>query len=236
MRIFAKKVSGLRPLKSEERAARMRERPAVVAKRAWLRLIIILILLSVLAALTQRYMDERLFPQAAKLAEVRGQAAVNASIDRSVQNIILSSGLTAHDFYTVTTGEGGRVNSITVNTVLLNRISAAFASELSRQLSEIPPQRVSVPSGALFGVRLLANVGPPYSVEVLPIADMSVDYETSFTSAGINQTQFQVWLTVRCEMRIANPPMESTVVIERKVAVVNTVFSGEVPSWMLDTR
>jgi hypothetical protein len=63
----------------------------------------------------------------------------------------------------------------------------------------------------------------------MPIGAANVEYHTSFTSAGINQINFQVWLTVTAAMQIVNPLQTREAAVERSVPLVNTVFAGEIP-------
>ena len=55
------------------------------------------------------------------------------------------------------------------------------------------------------------------------------DYETSVESAGIGQVNFKVCPVVKTDMTIVSPLMDKRISIMRKLMLVNTVFSGEVP-------
>ena len=57
-----------------------------------------------------------------------------------------------------------------------------------------------------------------------------VDYETEFISAGINQTNYKIWLTVDITVSLANPLYSKRVNMTRKIMLVDTIIKGEVPS------
>jgi hypothetical protein len=73
-------------------------------------------------------------------------------------------------------------------------------------------------------------MGPCISVRLTHLGSARTDYETSLDSAGIGQVNFKVWLVADCEMGMVNPLFEHRIKITRKLMLVNTVFSGEVPS------
>jgi len=105
-----------------------------------------------------------------------------------------------------------------------------IAVYMSRELMAMDNERVEIPYGALTGVRVLANIGPMYTVYLMPIGEVMVDYSSSFSSVGINQVNFQVWLNVRARMSIINPLQSSEIVLERKIPLVNTVINAEIPN------
>lgn len=49
-------------------------------------------------------------------------------------------------------------------------------------------------------------------------------------SAGINQTNYKIWLTVNITVSLANPIYSKNVNMTRKIMLVDTVIKGEVPS------
>jgi len=62
------------------------------------------------------------------------------------------------------------------------------------------------------------------------MGNAQVDYETGFEAVGINQVNFQVWLKVDSVIAVVNPLQRQEITVSRKVSLVNTVITGEVPS------
>ena len=85
-----------------------------------------------------------------------------------------------------------------------------------------------------LGLDTLAQFGPHFSFSLAPIGNALVDYESSFTAVGINQTHFSVWLTVESTVRIINPVHSSEIIVTRNVSLVDTVISGVVPDTYLN--
>ena len=173
--------------------------------------------------------DELIMPAVFATYEMRIKNDINAVINTAIEGIMSDWDLQAEDFFTNVTSDDGQITSINVNTVLVNSICGSVAAYISEHLSEIRTDEVRVPAGALLGIEAFANIGPRVRIEIKPVGNVIVDYETTFASVGINQVNFQIWLIVNISVRIVNPPQDSEITLSRKVAIVNTVFSGQVP-------
>jgi sporulation protein YunB len=151
-------------------------------------------------------------------------------INESVENIL--HGVSVGDLYERRTDSGQM--SVSVNTSRMNEICNALSAEISTRVSSFGRQDVAVPYGALLGLDIFANLGPPFTVTLLYAGSANVDYNTRFEAVGINQVNYQVWLHVNLAVWIVNPLREKEIVVTRKYALVNTVFSGQVPGVYLD--
>ncbi|MCL2406629.1 MAG: sporulation protein YunB [Defluviitaleaceae bacterium] len=179
--------------------------------------------------------DSRLLPAVISIEEYRINARINEAINTSLAELIEGdfNRLVSEDFYTIVVGSDGRVTSLHANTILINEIGMQLSQSLLEKLSTPMSERITVPIGTLLGVNWLANIGPSHVVRVMPIGLANVEHHTSFSSAGINQVNFQVWLTVYATMQIVNPMQTRTIYVQRSVPLVNTVFAGEVPDAMM---
>jgi len=178
--------------------------------------------------------DRMILPLVLEAAEMRLQTEINNVINQVVQEIISERNITAADFIVphVLSGDSGPV--LSVNTVLVNEICNAAAMRISYRLNNLEPETVAVPMGMAFGLDTLSQVGPRYTFRMAPIGNALVDYESSFTAVGINQTHFAVWLTVESEVRIINPVHSSVIQVTRHVSLVDTIISGIVPDTYLN--
>jgi sporulation protein YunB len=163
------------------------------------------------------------------IATLEARNRINKIILDTINETVVDSDIVSSDFYSKTEDAGGMITSLAVNTVLVNALCAELADNISYEFTAPDSKTISIPAGTLTGIDLLANVGPKYNVRVLPHGSAEVYYESRFESAGINQVNFQVWLDVAVNMRIINPLMPQEIAVERRVPIVNTVFSGKIP-------
>lgn len=177
-------------------------------------------------------LDEYLLPQLAAQTDEMARNLINMAIDQALADA--GEGLQAWDFFTVTQDEDGMVNSLIVDTMLVNSISNDMAVSIGGNIGPPTVERVRLPLGSLLGIAIFANYGPEIPVSFRYIGGVSVDYETEFRSVGINQVNFQLWVSVQSSVRVVNPLEEKDVTISRRIALVDTVFSGRVPQAFLN--
>ncbi len=177
--------------------------------------------------------DQKLMPSVLSVTELVAQTKINEAINQSLSETLSIDRFSSSDFFdTQLNGEGG-VETISVNTVLINEICGKLAVAISNRLMSIKQQDVKIPMGTLLGVSALSNIGPNYSVSILPMGSAVVDYNSSFESIGINQVNFQIWLNVSTNVRIVNPLQNDRINVSRKLPLVNTVLSGKIPEVFL---
>jgi len=176
-----------------------------------------------------RIVSFRTMPLVNAIATLEARNRINKIILDTINQTVVDSDIVTSDFYSKTEDTDGMLTSLAVNTVLVNALCAELADNISDEFMAPDSTAISIPMGTLTGIELLANVGPSYNVRVLPHGSAEVYYETRFESAGINQINFQVWLDVSVNMRIINPLLPGEIIVERRVPIVNTVFSGKVP-------
>lgn len=178
--------------------------------------------------------DKRVFPQIYEIAHIKSKNKINTAINFSVSEISKELDLKAPDFYFKSFDESGRVCDVSVNTILVNEFCALLAERISSRLLHMGNEVISLPTGSLSGIRYFANLGPDYTAYITPMGDAYVNYDCSFESVGINQVNFQLWLIVDSTAKVVNPLQSQEITLSRKVALVNTVITGEVPDTYLN--
>lgn len=174
-------------------------------------------------------LDNKIMPAVLAITDLQTKTKVNSIINSSVADIIKKMELSSNDFLKKTNDDNGKIDSLSVNTILVNEICGKVATDISGKLVALDKEIISLPVGALLGIQAFANFGPLYSITVIPMGNALVDYDTSFESVGINQTNFQVWLTVDSTVQVVNPLQRREIAVTRKISLVNTVIHGDVP-------
>ncbi len=195
------------------------------------RFIIVLTVFFLLILLCFIYLFERFaVPAALELAKERSVSRVNSSIAEYLKERIRDEGLEAGDLYNAYFDEEGRLTYLEVNSVMVNTLCADTAEHISKELNKLSTEKISLPVGVLTGLGFFSHSGEGIPVYITPSGKAEADYETEVVSAGIGQVNFKVWLVVDAEMGVVNPLFKEKFGITRKLMLVNTVFSGEVPS------
>ena len=152
------------------------------------------------------------------------------SINNIIQNSLYSSSknIKSEDFI-LRSDNNGRLEYLSVNSMIVNNICAETASTVSQNLNNLTTSKIRLPLGVFTGLPILSHFGPSTTIRLQPIGDATADYETSMTQAGVNQVNFQVWINVHTKVSIVNPLWSKDLEITRKLTLVNTVFNGEIP-------
>ena len=173
--------------------------------------------------------NERLMPPILAVAEMMAINEMNIAIDNALRRLSNEGKLrTAQDYYIMSVDAEGNV-TLSVNTILVNEITSLLAVDISQALADMGSEAVSIPLGILFSRGVFANLGPRYTINVMPTGNAQVDYETRFEAVGINQIHFQLWLNVDALVQVVNPIQYQDIIVERRIVLVNTIFSGQVP-------
>ncbi len=177
--------------------------------------------------------DKKTLPTLLVIAQNQATTRANRVIDDAISQTIEEMHLTSPDFFqrTPSVQKGG--SYLNVDTLLVNNVCSKIAIRASSELNNAGDKSIEIPSGAFLGSYIFSNYGPKVKFSLLPMGNAQVDYLTSFDSVGINQINFQIWLTIKCTLRIVNPLQDSSIAIDRKVMLVNTIFNGDVPSTYL---
>ncbi len=190
-----------------------------------LKILILLFIFTYLSVIIISSVERNIMPTLIEMSIVKAKMSADSAIDEAVSDCIDSLNLNASDFFE----ESDDTRFVTADTVLINRLCADINSRLDDILFAYGEKEISIPIGAATGVDLFATTGPEIKFKVVHMEDTSVDYETSFSEAGINQTNFKVWLTVNINMRLVNPLKSATITSTRKIMLMDTVIGGKVP-------
>ena len=202
-------------------------------KRRKIRLKIMIILCILLGVFIFIKIETKLMPSAIAISQLQAKTTTNMVVDSVVKDVLKRLDIKAADFY-INNESMGDMNYISTNTVLINQLCTEISYDINEEIKSISNSNIAVPIGAVTGVSFLYNKGPKLTFELLPKGSVNVDYETSFLSVGINQTNYQVWLNVSVDMQIVNPLKSKNVIMERKIALVDTLINGKVPERYLN--
>ena len=93
---------------------------------------------------------------------------------------------------------------------------------------------IDVPVGWLTEKSIFYNLGPKINVKVEPIGNISINYESKFESAGINQTRHKIYLNISVTVRTIVPLHSQEIEVKCEVPVAETIVVGKIPQTAID--
>ena len=133
--------------------------------------------------------------------------------------------------FTASQGEDGSVQSLTVDASAMNRVKSQVALAVQEALSGNHCE-TGIPLGTLLGSALLHGRGPQLPLRVSADGNVEVDYESTFSSAGINQTCHRIILHVKVQAFTYVPGTSGRVEEETSVVLSETVIVGDTPQFV----
>lgn len=184
------------------------------------------------------WLDKKLFYNAIIQAKFEINNQFNQAINKSMCDVIKQKQLVSNDFYTESNNSNGQLKSLATNTILLNQLCSQLAIDIPKNFASY--EFIEIPIGSvicsMLGVNYFSNYGPMIKLRVLPMSNVSIDFDSKFTEAGVNQTNFQIWLNINFNARIVNPLQSQDMNLKKRVAIVNTIINGQVPNTFLKGR
>jgi len=177
--------------------------------------------------------DKKALPIVLSISQKYATTEVNNKINFVIESIISDMKVKSSDFYENTIDKNNKLNYLEVNSMLINEICNKSAVKISKELNKMKENKITLPIGIISGFGSISNFGPKIKIEIMPMGDAMVDYETKFDAVGINQINFQVWLNIETNVNIINPFYNDEIKIKRKLMLVNTIFNGDVPNTYL---
>ena len=170
--------------------------------------------------------EKKVFASIEEISYARSKTIANAIIDRSIERV-LGNFSPDSDAYIITVQ--GDYNNYTANTPLITAFCTQLSQELNLSMENIGNERIEIPLGVVTNMHYFANKGPKILFTLMPASATTVDYETAFTSSGINQINYKIWINISVDVQIVNPLHKEKVALNRKVMLVDTVIGGRVP-------
>lgn len=188
---------------------------------------IITVLLIVFLVLSISY-NRIVLPVIVDISQKYAVTAVNGEINSIYNDIVTSKKITQNDFaqnYSL-----GGTNYINTNTITVNSLCSEMAEQLSNHLNNIEDRKIKIPLGAFSANSLLSSLGPYMSISIDSMGQAKADYNSSFTSCGVNQVNYKLWIDVECEVSVVTPLIHKNMTVKRKIIVVDMIYNGGVPN------
>ena len=123
----------------------------------------------------------------------------------------------------------GSVVSLSGNIQASSRFKRQVVDSLVNRLENIDADELGIPIGTLTGRLLLSALGPEIRVNIQTVGDVTANFESSFSNAGVNQTMHRITLELTIIIYLVIPGEVVPVTVEESVPVAETVVMGEVP-------
>lgn len=178
--------------------------------------------------------DAKLRPAIYDLAAVETRGRAVKIINTAVENIMSKGGVAYGDIVAISRNESGSITGITTDIVKMNLFKSMVTNAVDNAFLQNETVTVTVPLGSATGVTFLSGWGPDIDVKMHIDSSTQSDFSNVFESAGINQTQHSVMLSLETEVILTASGRRITQNIKTSFCVAQTVIVGTVPDVMVE--
>ncbi len=187
----------------------------------------------VIAAGTWLWLDLAMRPLVREYAVNRAHTMASEALATAVESVLCNAdayGETAE----IRRDENGAVLSVQANTAAINRLSADVVTAVGKTLLKEEFSALRLPVLNATGRAFLMGRGPKITVKLQQNGAATVQINSRFSEAGINQTVHRLELTVNFRAAVMAAGLHEPVEMTGTFLVTETVIVGTVPDRYVD--
>ena len=181
-----------------------------------------------------RLTESALRPVLAAAARYQVRSQVTAAVEQWAARDLQERGVDYSDFVTITRNEAGEITALSADMARLNLLRAELSAHLLERLEDSQLE-LTVPLGSLLPIEPTWARGPELHLRALALGTASAEFESEFTSAGINQTRHRLWLELSVPVTVLLPGGGEELTVDSRLCVAETVIVGQVPQTWFQT-
>ena len=178
-------------------------------------------------------LEAKLRPVVAEIAAVQAQNTMTAVVEEAITADLASRQMSYNDFASIQRDESGAIVALTTNMARMNLLRTQITAAILEALNEVDVSIIQVPLGSLFDLEPLWAKGPSLKARAITVGTVRSEFDSQFTSAGVNQTLHRIWLEVSVPMTLVLPGGAVESQLHTRLCVAETVIVGQVPDTYL---
>ena len=178
-------------------------------------------------------LEWRLRPAVAEIARAQVQNTVTAAIEQAVTEDLARREVSYGDFVTIERDSSGAITALSTQTAQMNLLRSELVGVILEQLEGVDVSAIHLPLGSLLDFEPLWAKGPDLQVRAMTVGTVSAEFDSEFSSSGVNQTIHRIWLELAVPMTVLLPGDELELTVQTRVPLAETVIVGQVPNTYL---
>jgi len=180
------------------------------------------------------YVQKKMLPMFYDLAENKIRDLGTEMTEHSIMENELIGVVDYDMLITARVSEKEETKTLTANGSMLNQIRTSLIESILQKMDVLRESYVKIPAGSFSGSPFFAGMGPDIPVRIVPYGSVDINFESLFTSAGVNQTKHEINMVVLVNMNVFFPGKTLDVNLEVPVLLAQTIIAGEVPQAYLN--
>ena len=191
-------------------------------------IIIMLMIFNISFLFTFRLIEKNFKPSVSALAEAYAGTYTSSVINKAIKETTILNTEYSELCY-INKNEDGEIISVTSDTNTINKIKLNLSEKIIEKLKPSGSQEIGIPIGNLTKTYILSGRGPEIPIKVITTSSPNITIESSFESAGVNQTKHKISLFTTVEIQIILPYETLTKTVSYESLISETIIVGKVP-------
>lgn len=160
--------------------------------------------------------------------EIKCKALAVKAMNKAIGEVVMDN-LIYEDLINIVNDSSGEISLIRANTIEINNLSQDLSRLTEVYINNYGNNGVKIPFGNFTGIPLLVGIGPSINLKVKPVGAVVCRFKSKFETAGINQTNHKIYLTISSNVSTVLPLVSSSVSAEQEVLISESIIIGKVP-------
>ena len=178
------------------------------------------------------YLNYVVNPVVIHMSEAKVKSLATKAVGSAIYEIVNTRDL-YNDLITISKDSEGNVSMIQAKSLEINLLTRSLTKLATSNLEKIGEQGLDIPIGTFSGMPILVGRGPSVNIKMMPIGSISSSYKSEFTTAGINQTNHKIYVTISSKINVVLPTANQTVETSTQVLICENIIVGKIPETYL---
>ena len=165
-----------------------------------------------------------------RIAEAEIDSVATTRISDAIFDVVNQNGVDYSDLVKISYDSDGNVSSIISNMEKMNFLSRELSTKSQILLDQMGELGVKISLGAFTGFASPSYFGPKINIIMTPIGSVVSKFNSSFLSAGINQTRHSIYVDVDTVISVILPTSSKKIKFVTSALVCENIIVGKVPS------
>lgn len=168
------------------------------------------------------------------ISEAKVKSMTTKAVNGAVQTVINNTDV-YDELIDILVDDDGNITMFQVKSIQINKLSKDISKTAQQNMEIASTEGIGIPLGTLSGLSVLVGVGPEINFYISPIGSIQSSFSSEFTSAGINQTNHRIYLTLESSVSIVLPTSTRTVSTHSHILICESIIIGKVPETYLNS-
>lgn len=181
------------------------------------------------------FLGTRLRPVVEAAARTQAENAINQLVEEAILADLSRRELGYGDLVTIQRDGSGTITALTTDMAAMNLLRGQLVECVLGELKGLEVSAIQIPLGSLLSIDWLWAKGPSVRLHSMSVGTVSAEFESEFTSAGVNQTLHRIWLETKIPLTLMLPGDRVETQVGNRLCIAETVIVGKVPNVYLQT-